>query len=353
MALSPKFSNARLFAMSLAKVGNPVRNEPLRSSKRLCRFKDDEAELLTHCFLKCFRTLEPCQLHHHSDLTKNELFAAASAIFENNETLLEQGAAIARHLHAKSNHPNIKSGDLCIALLDDVKVLGESVQALSIVKSESRVPFLQISERDGDLVLTTEQGIYPEKIDKGCLILNHGRADGFTVYLFDKSGGSTHFWVRDFAGAVPVKNDEFLTRRFSELCVAFAERGVPENTLQEERMEVASRTLNYLKENEEFDLGDFERRALAEPERIAQFEAFKVDYEEERGEPVAERFPVSKKEAEKATNRLRSRMRLDVGVDLKFSSGFIHQAAHFLERGHDADKGMEYIKIFFRKEETS
>lgn len=352
MALTLNFRNASLAAMSLAKVGNPVRDEALRTSQSLCRFQNEEAELLTHCFLKSFRALELHQLHHHSELAQNELFAAAAAIFDDNATLLEQGATIARHLYAKSQHPNIKSGDLCVALIDRVGVVGESVQALSIVKSESRVPFLQISERDGDLVLTTEQGIYPDKIDKGCLILNHGRADGFTVYLFDKSGGNTHFWVRDFAGAKPVADDGYLTRRFSELCVEFARRGLPEDAPAEERMEVAGRSLDYLQESEEFDLADFEEKALAKPERIAQFEAFKVDYEEERGEPVAEKFPVSKKEAEKAGRRLKSRMKLDVGVELKFSSGFIHQAAHFLERGRDEDKGMEFIKIYFRKEEA-
>ncbi|HRQ88502.1 MAG TPA: nucleoid-associated protein, partial [Bacteroidia bacterium] len=326
MALSPSFKDAQLVAMSLAKVGNPVRNEPLRTSQRLCRFRDEEAELLTHCFLKSFRALELHQLHHHSDLAKNELFAAASAIFDDNDTLLEQGATIARHLHAKSNHPNIKSGDLCVALIDQVGVLGERVQALSIVKSESRVPFLQISERDGDLVLTTEQGIYPDKIDKGCLVLNHGRADGYSVYLFDKGGGNTQFWVREFLGAQPVRNDDFLTRRFSELCVAFAQRGLPEETRQEERMDVASRSLNYIKDADEFDLGEFEAKALVEPQRIAQFEAFKADYEEEQGQPLEERFAVSKKEAEKAEGRLKSRMKLDVGVELRFSSGFIRQA---------------------------
>lgn len=351
MSLVLNFRNAKLGAMSLAKVGNPVRNEPFQTSQSLCRFKDEEAELLTHCFLKSFRALELHQLFHHTSVESNELYAYAAKIFENNDTLLEQGAMIARHLHAKSNHPNIKSGDLCVALIDHIGVSGEPVQAISIVKSESKVPFLQISERDGDLVLTTEQGIYPDKIDKGCLILNHGKADGFSVYLFDKSGGNTQFWVRDFIGAKPVTSDDYLTKRYSELCVAFAERGLPENTRQEERMEVASRAVNYLKAADEFVLDDFQTHALVKPERIAQFEAFKVDYEEEKGQPLQEKFSVSKKEAEKAGNRLKSRMKLDVGVELKFSSGFVHQAANFMERGHDEERRMEFVKIYFHKEE--
>jgi len=336
--------------MSLAKVGNPVRQETVQTSKALCRFDDEEAELLTHCFLKSFRALELHQLFHHTDLEKNELFGYATAIFEDNGQLLEQGDRIARHLHAKSNHPNIKSGDLCIALINNIGMSGEAVQAISIVKSESKVPFLQISERDGDLVLTTEQGIYPDKIDKGCLILNHGRADGYSVYLFDKSGGNTQFWVREFVGAQPVTNDDFLTRRYSELCVAFAEKGLPEETPREERMAVASRAMSYMNETEEFDLEEFESSALEKPERIEQFQTFKHDYEEERGEPLKKSFSVSKKEAEKAEKRMKSRMKLDVGVTLQFSSGFIHESDRFLDRGFDEEKRMEYVKIYFNRE---
>jgi hypothetical protein len=176
MSLSFDFREANLEAMSLAKVGNPSRDEPLRTSKKLCRFEESEAELLTHCFLKSFRALDLHRLHHHTDLEKNELFAYVGAIFDDNGTLLKQGARIARHLYAHSSHPNIKSGDLCVALIRDVKVDGRRVQALSIVKSESTVPFLQITEIDGDLRLTTQQGIYPDKIDKGCLVIDHSRA---------------------------------------------------------------------------------------------------------------------------------------------------------------------------------
>ncbi|MCP5539835.1 MAG: nucleoid-associated protein [Akkermansiaceae bacterium] len=350
MPLNVVFREAKLAALALAKVGNPARSEPLRTSKTLCRFADEEADLLTHCFLKSFRSLELHQLHHHSDLAQNELHRYATAIFQDNDSLIEQSAAIARHLHAKSNHPNIKSGDLCVALIDGLIVAGKTVQGLSIVKSESRVPFLQISERDGDLRLTTEQGIYPDKIDKGCLIVDHDRADGYVVYLFDKSGGSTWFWNREFVGAVPVKNDDYLTRHFSKLCVEFAEKGLPEETPQEERMEVARRAISYLDEADDFDLGDFQEKALAEPERIEQFKAFKADYEEEQGEELEERFTVSKPEAQKARKRLKSRLKLDVGVDIRFSSGFIAQSEHFLERGHDDERDMDYVKLWFHRE---
>jgi hypothetical protein len=350
MALSIVFKEAKLGAMALAKVGNPLREEPLQTSKTLCRFGDEDAELLTHCFLKSFRSLELHQLHHHTDVGNNELYGYAKAVFEGNDSLLEQGAMIARHLHAQSNHPNIKAGDLCVALIDDVIVAGQKVQALSIIKSESKVPFLQISERDGDLQLTTQQGIYPDKIDKGCLIVNHDGEEGYVVYLFDKSGGNTHFWNRDFVGAIPVKDDDYLTRRYSELCVSFAEKGLPEETLQEERMQVANRAVSYLEKAEDFDLNEFQSVALEEPDLVERFSAYKADYEDATGQELEERFSVSPKVAKMARNRLKSRMKLDTGVEMRFSSGFVREGERFLERGYDKEKQMKFVKVYYHNE---
>tara|TARA_R110002096_G_scaffold122929_3_gene266108 strand:- start:25954 stop:27009 length:1056 start_codon:yes stop_codon:yes gene_type:complete len=350
MSQKVNFKEAALGMMTLAKVGNSLREEPLQTSKTLCKFNDSEAELLTHCFLKSFRSLELHQLTHHGDLRQNELFAYATAIFDNNDTLLENGALIAKHLYAKSNHPNIKPGDLCVALIDNITVGGDSLQALSIIKSESKVPFLQVAVHEGDLKLTTQQGIYPDKIDKGCLIINCEREHGFHVYLFDKAGGETNFWNRDFVGAMPVKNEDYLTRRYSELCVAFAEEGLPEETRQEERIEVANKALSYLTETDNFNLDKFQNEALEDPGLIEQFTSFKNEYEEESGHTLDSSFDVSKKEATKAKKRLKGRMKLDVGVDLRFSSGFIDQSEKFMERGFDDDKHMQFVKVYYHKE---
>jgi hypothetical protein len=234
--------------MALAKVGNPLREESLQTSRQLCHFEDedDDAELLTHCFLKSFKSLELHHLHHHSSLQSNEVFAYVSAVFDSNDALLTSGQQIAKHLFAKSNRPNIKSGDLCVALIDGIEIDGNRVQAVSIIKSESKVPFLQISEEDGDLRLKTQHGIYPDKIDKGCLVVNHNREGGYAVYLFDKSGNNPMFWNRDFVCALPERNDDYLTKRYSELCVAFAEKGLPEETAKEERFDVADRAISYM-----------------------------------------------------------------------------------------------------------
>ena len=346
--LSVSFSEAGLSTLSLAKIGNPLRGEPLLTSKNLCHFADEEADLLTTCFLKSFKSLEQHRLDGDRGPDSNPMFEYASAVFEKPEELLGAGTEIAKHLYAKSHHPNIKSGDLCISLIEGIIVGGEAVQGLCIIKSESKVPFLQISEQEGDLTLTTQEGIYPDKIDKGCLIVNHKRDEGYLVYLFDKSG-STQFWARDFAGAVPVRDEDYLTKRFGELCVDFAHKGMPAETKEERRMEVANKALTYLNDSEEFKIDEFEQ-ALEEPELIEKFSAYKEHFEDETGAELQDEFTVSKAEAKKAKSKLKGKVKLDSGAELRFSSAFIDQSENLLERGFDEGKGMKFVKIYFGEE---
>ncbi len=352
MGLTINFKDAELDSMALAKVGNPSRDEPLQTSKSLCRFDESEGELLTTCFLKPFRALEQFRFRHPDDVAKNEVFGYAAGIFDKPGSLLENGAKMAKFLYDKSNHPNIKSGDLCVALISGVVAGGEVCQAISIIKSESKVPFLQVSvAAGGDLQLTTQQGIYPDKIDKWCLIVDTWRDKGFAVYKFDKTSTETHFWNRDFLNVEAMRDEDYLTRRYADLCVKFAEQGLPEATRADERMSLADRAMGHLTESESFDRATFESEVLAEPEIIEQFGSFKADYETENDvDPLDDTFTVSKKIAERERKKLKGKMRLDTGADIRFSRTFIDQAEKFLEKGFDEDKHMQFVKIYFNRE---
>ncbi|MDF1811400.1 MAG: nucleoid-associated protein [Verrucomicrobiales bacterium] len=351
MAVSVNFSDAELSGMALAQIGNPLRQEGLRTSKNLCKISEDDAELLALCFLKPFKSLELHRLEHPDGLNSNPLYCLISNIFENpQDNLIEGSAGIARHLYDASKHPNIKSGDLCVTHLTNMMIDGEKTDAVSIIKSESKVPFLQVTASGEDLQLTTQQGIYPDKIDKGCLIINHGKDEGYKVYLFDKSGNA-QFWRCEFVNASPVQDNDYLTRRYSEMCVAFANSDVDDIAMKEERVDVAKKAVSYLTEAEAFDMEDFREVALVEPKVSKDFEDFKNAYEEEQiGQPLANNFVVSKKEAKKAERKINSRMQLDVGVDLRFSNGFQKASEQFMEKGFDESKQMKFVKIYYHAE---
>lgn len=336
--------------MTLAKVGNPLKGEVLQTSKTLCSFGEEDAEWLTHCFMRSFRALDLHCLHHHSDLESNEIFSYVSKVFDSPDTMLENGALIAKHLHSSSNHPNIKNGDLCIGHIKGIKVAGQETDAISIIKSESKVPFLQITVVEGDLKLSTQEGIYPDKIDKGCLILNHNSDEGYAVYVFDKSGGNTYFWNRDFLGAIPVKDEDYLTRRYSELCADFADEGLAEGTSQEDRHALARKAASHLAEKEEFNRQEFEQEVLIEPEVIEQFSHFKEEFDKEAETPLDDQFKISKKIAKREEKKLKSRIKLDTGAVIRLSSALIESPEGILEQGFDEAKKMKFVKLYYNEE---
>ncbi|MGJ8677325.1 MAG: nucleoid-associated protein [Akkermansiaceae bacterium] len=350
MSNTLNFRRAKLVSLSLAKIGNPLRSEPLRTSKELCSFSDEDSVILTPSFLKPFKGLETKAFAHHSSLELNEVYRYATAIFDNTDVLLEQGTKIARHLYNTSKHPNIKSGDLCVALIKDLLVDGEPLTAISIIKSESRVPFLEISDNDGNLQLKTHQGISPDKIDKGCLIINSEKEKGFLVYTFDKTSSGTHFWMRDFLGVKFVKNNDYMTKRYADMCVSFAKEGLPEEMEAEQKYQVANQAMTYFEEKDEFDLKHFREEALKEPAIIEKFDAFQANYDDEEGEKLEEQFTIAKSVAKKAGSKFRSAIKLDTGVQINFTPAFKDADADSVERGFDEGKQQKFIKIYYQEE---
>ena len=350
MSHTLNFRRAKLTALSLARVGNPLRSEPLRTSKELCRFSDEDANVLTPSFLKPFKNLEVKQFAHHSSLDLNEVYRYAGTIFNDPDTLLAHGRKIARHLYNTSKHPNIKPGDLCVALVNDLLIDGEPRQAISLIKSESRVPFLEIADDNGNLQLITHQGISPEKIDKGCLIVNQDKENGYVVYTFDRSSSGTHFWMRDFLGVKFCRDADYMTRRYADMCVSFAKEGLPDEMGMEEKSRIAGQAMSYFEERDEFDLKHFREEALKEPEIIEKFDTFRENQDEEDGGKLEESFPIAKKAARRAGNRFRSMMKLDCGVNLSFTPSFSEEGEGAFERGYDEEKGKKFVKIYYEEE---
>lgn len=356
MSAKIRFTSATATGLVLAKVGHPQRDEPLQTSKEVFQVGEADQEPLAAIFLKPFKNLTAHRFSHHSSLDQHEMNACAAAIFASDEGLLEKGCDIARRLYAKSNHPNIKSGDLCISLIRNIDVDGEMVQGLCILKSERVEPFLSISTRDGDLELHTEQGINPEKIDKGCLILDHFAGKGYYVATFDRSGSDSRFWVRDFLGVVPITDSPFLTNKYANMAVAFMEKERKEKPPTDDETppwdtsNAARDAITYFEEKEKFDLREFEEEVLKTPEAKAKFAEHRNQVEAETGHKLDDSFEISKKDVTKAKKKIRSMMKLDTGVEIRLKPGVAAKADSVLEHGFDEAKRMKFIKIFFNED---
>lgn len=350
MSVKIQFTNAVVKGLVLAKVGNPQRDEPLQTSREVFNVQDDDKETLTALFLKPFKNLTPHRFHHHSSLDQHEMNACAKAIFASPNGLLEKGCDIAKRLYSKSNHPNIKSGDLCVALIDDISVDNDLVQGICILKSETVVPFLSISTEDGDLHLHTEQGINPEKIDKGCLILDFWPKKGYYVLTFDRSGAESRFWVREFLGLQPIPDSAFLTNTYADMAVKFVEESRPaaDDAPPWDTCTAAQDAISFFDDREHFDLEEFEEKVLKTPEAVSKFAEHRARIEEEQGQPLESSFEISQKDLKKVKKRIGAVMKLDTGVEVHVKSTFA--SSNVIERGQDDAKGMKYVKVYYHKD---
>ncbi|WP_166442563.1 nucleoid-associated protein [Phragmitibacter flavus] len=351
-----RFSSSIATGLVLAKIGNPQRDEPLLTSRDV--FKVDEADqaTLTTIFVKPFRNLVGHRFSHHSSLEQHEMNTLAKAIFtsEDGLGLLEKGCDIAKRLYSKSNHPNIKAGDLCISLIKDIEFDGKMTKGLCILKSESVTPFLSISTRNGDLQLHTEQGINPEKIDKGCLIIDVHSDQGYYVLTFDRTSGESRFWVRDFLGVKVVTDASYLTKSYADMAVSFLEQETPkedDNSPPWETCVAAREALEFFEGRESFDLGEFEQQVLKSPEVVAKFTEHRNKIEEESGQPLEKNFEISKKDISKAKKKIGAIMKLDNGVEIHLKSNFLLEPSNpTIERGFDDEKKMKFVKVYYHQE---
>lgn len=354
MSIKLRLNTATATRAVLAKIGNPQREEPLQTSKEVFEIAEKDQEMLTALFVKPFKNLMGHRFTHHSSLHQHEMNLCAKAIFAGEANLLERGIEIAQRLYAKSNHPNIKAGDLCIALLKEIHIEGELVNGLCILKSDSVTPFLTITTRNGDLRLSTEHGIHPDKIDKGCLIIDYWGEKGYYVLTFDRGGADTRFWVREFLGVEAVPDATFLTNAYAKMAVSFlGEQSLADNSREDtppwEAATAAKCALDYFEERETFQLEEFEREVLKDPETINRFEKHRTRLEEEQGQPLETSFEISKKDVAKAKKRIAAVLKLDTGVEIHVKPA-VADDQPVLERGYDDRKGMKFVKVYYNKD---
>jgi hypothetical protein len=357
MSVPIRFLSAVASKAILAKIGNPLREEGLQTSKEVFEIAEEDRAALTSMFLKPFKNLTAHRFTHHASLEQNEIHQYVKEIFGKPEQLLDKGVQIAQRLYAKSNHPNIKSGDLCITFMEGIEIEDQpAAQALCILKSESVAPFLTITPKGGDLHLSTEHGIQPDKIDKGCLIIDHWSGKGYYVLTFDRSSGDARFWVREFLGVEPVPDASFLTNTYAKMAVSFLEE---QRALAPEDDDVppwetaapAREALEYFAQRDAFELDDFQQQVLREPETIQQFADHRARFEQEQGQSLPTQFEISKKDLTKAKRSINSVIRLDSGVEIHLKAP-LGQEPPSLERGYDDQRGMKYVKVYYHNDMT-
>lgn len=202
-------------------VGNKTRGEGLSAALTLADVSgssDFLTKLIEKSFtmddLKCFSYIESVE--------QNPVYQFASKIFDDNEAFLKQSVNMATYLYDQSVHPNIRIGELYVLLLE-CEYKKNAVEAIAILKSEKKDPFLATDNDGREISVRTIYGTGMKGLDKGCLILNVDRANGYVVGTVDNTnnGSDAQYWTDSFLHVTDCDDDYHQTVKLMDMCKAF------------------------------------------------------------------------------------------------------------------------------------
>lgn len=345
-------TNAKINQLVIHKIGSHTEDIPTTYSNSCLQFSEDSIvpDHLKQYFLATFREPNLYHLGGENGYEENLVYKIATSIFENPETFYENSRVLADLLFKSSANPNIKSGEFYVTLFEDVHILDETVYCLGLFKSENKETFLKVKPENGLIAIDCEEGINIKKLDKGCLIFNVEKDNGYVVSVVDKvsKGNEAVFWKDDFLGLEVREDNNFDTMNYLNICKEFVDQiYAPINEVpRESQIDMQNRTIDYFKTNEEFNEDVFKTEVLGgNSEIVKAFDECKENYENERGINVNKEFTISNDVVKQENKRFKSVIKLDKNFHV-----YVHGNEAMMRRGYDEEKKLYYYTLYFATE---
>ncbi|MGM0636498.1 MAG: nucleoid-associated protein [Bacteroidota bacterium] len=345
--------NAQIESLSIHRVGNKSRNENLFISQEPYQLSDELTPLIKEYFLKSFRDKEEnyYQFVHDTDLEFHPLYNLVTDIFNNPLQAHDISKKITTLLYEQSLHQHIKGGEVYVVYFENMLLDNEKVDAVGIFKSELKHDFLQFNEKENNLEIILQQGVYLNKLDKGALIFNKEKEQGFKILSVDSNKYDTKYWLESFLGVDFFEDENFYTKKYLKFCENFAKDVVLPAEDKQQEVLFMNRAMNHFASNDEFNEDKFLGEVLENPALEPEFKNYKEQKAPKFKVEDMSSFPISNTAVTEARKKIKSVINLDTNVQIKmdFISG--DSADKFIEKGWDEERQMYYYLVYFNKEE--
>lgn len=347
------FSRAQLTHFVIHYVGNKGLGEELTCSESVFEFKDDFVkETLLRYFLTPFKTDIYYQFKGKVDVSLASVANACEDLFSSRGEFVKQSAGVAQHLYNQSMHPKIKGGEFYVCYFKDAVVDGELCDAVGLFKTENKETYLKVYQHVDNFELDCDNGININKLDKGCIVFNTDKKNGYKMSIVDtnnKVAECALYWEEDFLNAVIKPNAYYHTKNFIDTSRGFCEEILTEanNVKKEDQMMMLNKSTSYFKEKDNFNLKDFEKEVLVQPEIIEAFNDYRTDFNKRMDLTAVDEFDVSATAVKKNQKYMRSVVKLDKNFHI-----YIHARHDYVERGYDEERSLKYYKLYYVNEEA-
>ncbi|ADY51536.1 hypothetical protein Pedsa_0964 [Pseudopedobacter saltans DSM 12145] len=345
------FFETNLEKLVINKVGNKLQDESFVATDKQISISDQSltlVNLLMHYFLTPFQKVQ--QVYRFSD--HSEVKPVIEEYFTNKIDFVKLTKELTGVLYNTCNHPKIKGGEVYFTLFDNLQIEGELHRAIGIFKSESKESYLKVHpDGDGFAVDYEEQAINTHKLEKGCLIFNTDKDQGYKVVIVDETnnskGDAAIYWKDDFLN-LSVRNDNFnVTQNCLSVIKQFIGHDIDDNfeISQTDKAALLNKSIKYFKERESFEWEEFAEEVIGNQEASDMLKGKLDEYSEDYGQPIPETFEVSSNAVKKQQSKFKKVIKLDKDYQIH-----IHGAKQKIERGFDEEKGMNFYKVYFQEE---
>lgn len=344
--------NTHIDSISLHRVGNKSRNESIFLSDKAYSLSDEILPLIKEYFFKPFREKEEnfYQFAHDVDLEYNDMFRFASQIFEQPHIVHEISKKITEHLFEQSSHPHIKSGEVYVTYLTNLQLDGNMVDGIGIFKSEIKSDYIEFDEKDNHLEMILNQGISLEKLQKGCLIFNYKKEEGYKILTVDANRYDSRYWLEHFLQVDAFEDEAYFTKKYLKFCQGFAKDIVLPAEDKKEEVMFLNRAVNHFAKNDNFEETAFLNEVIENPDLIAEFKNYKVDTGAKYSIEDVSSFGISNTAVKEVRRKFKNLIQLDTGITIKLDFTNSESADKFVEKGWDEEKQMYYYLCYYNKE---
>jgi hypothetical protein len=158
-----------------------------------------------------------------------------------------------------------------VVYFNNVQIEGNPLDTIGIFKSENKETYLRVYPDKGGFQVDYEQdAININKLDKGVLIFNIEKENGYKVVVVDKTNGGQDaavYWKDDFL-QLKIRNDSFnQTNNTLGIYKNFVTQKLDDQfeMSKADKIDLLNRSMKYFKEKETFDMDEFGNEVIGNP----------------------------------------------------------------------------------------
>lgn len=346
------FTNCNIKNVIIHQVGNISKDEELVISENEIEIKYNTKlrELLIRYCLFPFRNQQEMYSFTFADgdFSFNPLYQYSTSIFTDSATFVNNSKSIAKLLFERSTHQQIKSGDLFIIVFENIMIDTYSTNAIGIFKSENNHDFLKLNKQKKSIDIASDKGIDINKLDKGCIIFDVNKTDGYIISIVDNvnKGVEAQYWRDFFLNVRKLNNNYHQTSQLMKIAKQFVTRELDDDFKigKTDQIDFLNRSMDYFEQNKTFDILEFGQQVFGTKSLIESFREFDQVYRQDNELELADSFEISPQAVKKQSRGFKSVLKLDKNFHI-----YIHGSRELIEQGID-EKGRKFYKIYYEEE---